>query len=196
MLTYSARRRVFQLDSGATFSLPDDVSVTFLFEPLQPFGMDAGGGRTGVAGKAAQALYNANTGRITVESAEPLQPLDVRIVEEATREVTLKGNELTIRQRCESITELSGLTEAVFYVLPLLLALECVDPVTVARVHGVVGSVPFRWELERALLPFHLTSQASQENAFARARQRIELFTGIRNRRVLLRFIISISRSG
>ena len=42
MLTYQVRPRVFRIEDGQTLPFPSDGEVRFYFQPLQPFGLEAG----------------------------------------------------------------------------------------------------------------------------------------------------------
>ena len=117
MLTYQVRPRIFRLKEGQSLSFPSDAEVRLHFGPLQPFGGEAGGGRTAVRAEPASALFNANTGAHTIESKVPLQPLDVTI-EEPERVVIWKGNLLCVSQRFESIEVLSDMIESIYFALP------------------------------------------------------------------------------
>src|SRR4030095_11419197 len=60
-------------------SFPCQCEVRFHFQPLQPFGVEPGGGRTGVRAVAADVFFNANTGEHTIQSQEPLKPLEATV---------------------------------------------------------------------------------------------------------------------
>jgi len=79
MFTYQVRPRVFWHKPDEQLTFPAQCEICFHFQPPQPFGTAAGGGRTDVLAVAATALFNANTGEHTIESKEPLSPLDVTI---------------------------------------------------------------------------------------------------------------------
>ena len=53
--------------------------MSLYFQPLQPFGMAAGGGLTAVRGSRVNILFNANTGQHFIESKPPLMPVEVVI---------------------------------------------------------------------------------------------------------------------
>ena len=110
MLTYQVRPRVFRLEERQTLSFPAKGDVRFYFFPLQPFGLEAGGGHAAVQNAAASMLFNANSGTHSIESKEPLLSLDVTIYE-PTRIVRMNGNVLTISQLFDTnqqLTELIG----------------------------------------------------------------------------------------
>ena len=106
MLTYQIRPRVFRRENGQILSFPAKGDVRFYFSPLQPFGLEAGGGHTAVQSVAASMLFNANSGTHSIESKEPLLPLDVTI-HESTRIVRVDGNVLKISQLFDSKQQLT-----------------------------------------------------------------------------------------
>ncbi len=109
MLTYQVRPRIFRLTSGKEPTFPALAEICFHFQPPQPFGAAAGGGRTAVRGVGGLAFFNANSGESNIESAEPLSPLDVTI-EEPARMLRLAGTTLSISQQFQSLKEGSGST--------------------------------------------------------------------------------------
>jgi hypothetical protein len=121
MLTYQVRPRVFRIAEGQNLPFPADGEVRFYLAPLQPFGLEAGGGRTAVRAVAASVLFNANTGAHTVESQTPLQPLDLTI-EEPNRIIRVQGNILTVSQSFGSNRELTEVVEGIYFGIPVLLA--------------------------------------------------------------------------
>lgn len=98
----------------------------------QPFGTQPSGGRTTVRAVAASALFNANTGQHTIESKEPLSPLDVTL-EEPGRTLRLVGTTLAISERFESLRAMEEVIAGVFFVLPPLLNIPFADPPYIAR---------------------------------------------------------------
>ena len=184
MLTYQVRKRAFEVKHPASLTFPDKATASFVFQPLQPFGMDAGGGRTTVHGVAASVHYDMNTGIHSVESAEPLEKLDVRIeVQEVV--ARLDGNVFTISADVDSIGELTDLVGGFFYGFPALLNVEFADPPYIERVFGTVGTTKFRWVLQKSALPFVLTDQDMQEQKFVDAWKRIRLINQGKHRRLL-----------
>ncbi|MCH7553341.1 MAG: hypothetical protein IIC82_05040 [Chloroflexi bacterium] len=115
MLTYQIRKRVFKVDGDSVLAFPAPVKATFVLQPLQPFGMAPGGGKTATRAVKASAKFDANTGRHWIESEKPLEPLDV-VIDEPGRHVEIKGNELRISiPECESFDELSEIFESLYY---------------------------------------------------------------------------------
>jgi hypothetical protein len=139
MFTYQVRERYYKISIGQQFRFPNDFESLFILQPLQPFGVTSGGGRTIVRAKPAFILYNANTGHHTAESKEPLQPLDAVVVEESVRRVEFKGNEFRITGRAETLNEMDDTISSIFFVLPILLNVEMADPPVIERVEGKVG---------------------------------------------------------
>lgn len=172
MLTYQVRPRRFRLEEGQSLCFPSDAEIRFHFGPLQPFGVEAGGGRTAVQAMPASARFNANTGAHTIESKPPLQPLDVTI-EETQRLVVWKGNLLRVSQRFDSLKVLSDTIESIYFALPMLLSVEFADPPFVERIDGTVGTTSFRWELREWRANFRTTTQEQQEAAAALSWERL-----------------------
>lgn len=183
MLTYQVRPRVFRHQSGEELRFPAQCRVCFHLLPAQPFGVSADGGRTAVRAVAASALFDANSGAHTIQSKEPLKPLDVTI-EEPSRLVHLAGKELSISQHCDSLIDLEALVVSVFFGLPALLNVAFADPPFVERVDGTVGSSGFRWELANWRMEFRTTTQEHQEKGVAEAWDRMSLLATARRRRL------------
>jgi hypothetical protein len=123
MLTYQVRPRVLRITDDQKLEFPAEVEVSLYFQPLQPFGKAPGGGLTTVRSQPASVFFNANTGQHFVESKSPLGPLKIEI-EEPTRLITLEGNRVTIKERCEDYKKFTDLLESLYFGLPLLLAVE------------------------------------------------------------------------
>jgi len=184
MLTYQVRPRVFRHKPGEELTFPAQCEVRVHFQPPQPFGAAAGGGRTAVRAVPASASFNANSGAHTVESKEPLSPLLVTI-QEAVRTVRLSGATLTISQQFGSLRELEDMIEGVYFVLPTLLNAPFADPPYIERVDGEVGSTAFRWELAEWRGEFRTTTQGQQEERFAKAWGRMGVTSEARRRRLV-----------
>lgn len=184
MFTYQVRPRIFRHETGKILSLPADVEIQFHFRPLQPFGMEAGGGHTAVRAVAAKALLNANTGEHTVQSETPLDPLDVTI-QEPIRIVSLKGNVLSIKQHFNDLSTLHETIQGLYFTLPMLLNVEFADPPFVERVDGVIGESTFRWELLDWRMEFRTTTQEKQESAIIRCWEQLGVLSDQNCRRLL-----------
>ncbi len=177
MLTYHIRKRVFKLDEDVEIDFPVDAEIVLTLAPDQPFGMSASGGRTVRYGVAALMHYNANNGRVTIESQEPLEPLEVRIQDGPDRLVVLEGNRLVVQQPFESFRDLDSLIESLCLGLPLFLNLEFADPPFIGSVTGSLGGTGFQWILEGLEIPFQPITQEIQEQRFADAWQRLPLLS-------------------
>lgn len=183
MLTYQVRPRIFRHEPGEQLTFPALCELCFHFQPLQPFGTQAGGGRTAVKAVAASALFNANSGEHTIESKEPLSPLDVTI-KAPIRTLRLKGSTLSISQKFASLKEMQEMIEGIYFVLPTLVNIPFADPPYIERVDGKVGSASFRWELHDWRMHFLTTTQENQEERFAKACERMEVLSEPHRRRL------------
>ncbi len=184
MFTYQVRPRIYRSPKGKEISFPNDVELIFHLQPLQPFGKEPGGGRTAVRAVEANALFNANTGRHWIQSKNPLKPLKV-IIEEPIRRVEMRGNELHIQARFNSLREMNEIVESLFFGFPILLNLEFVDSPFVERVHGTVGKVAFRWELVDWKMEFDITTQEIQEERIVQSWERFDVLSNPDNRRII-----------
>jgi hypothetical protein len=184
MFTYQVRPRIYRHATGQSLTFPNTFEAAFVLMPGQPFGTEAGGGKTATRAVAAHLLFNGNSGHHFVESNEPLRPLEVVIVEEGVRRVEFKGNRLTITGRAETLAELDKLVSTVFYVLPILLNVEMADPPVVERVEGKVGDVPFRWELDNWHAVVLTTTRDEQEKKVGDAWGRFSILSEFGNRRL------------
>lgn len=184
MLTYQVRPRIFRHQPGEQLTFPAECEVNFYFQPPQPFGAAAGGGHTAVRAVAASALFNANSGECTIESKEPLSPVDVTI-EEPIRTVRLAGTTLSVSQKFASLRELEEIIESIYFVLPALMNVPFADPPYIERVDGTVGLSSFRWELAEWRMEFRTTTQQQQEERFADAWKRISVLSEPSRRRLV-----------
>jgi hypothetical protein len=184
MLTYQVRKRTFTVDDPSSIVFPNKVTATFVFEPLQPFGMTADGGRTAVIGKPANVKFNRNNGTYYIESLNPLEKLEV-IAEHNNLTAKLEGNLFTISTQADSMDELSTLVNSFYYGFPLILNLEFADPPYIDQVYGTIGLIKFSWLLEKGNLPFVITDQERQEKKFVKSWLRIPFLNDGQNRRLL-----------
>lgn len=185
MFIYQVRQRVFRFDAEVEpiFNWPLETKIQFYLQPLQPFGMKAGGGRTAVRGVAGKMLFNANNGVHTIESKQPLRPLKV-LIEDPTGIFSIDGNVLSITKTFESLKGLQDEIEGVYFCLPILLNVTFVDTPIIERVEGSVGEHNFRWELANWNLAADITTQELQETRVAQAWHRLPTITG-QNRRLM-----------
>jgi hypothetical protein len=172
MLTYQVRPRIFRHGRGNELRLPNRCTLRFHFAPDQPFGVQAGGGRTAVRAKPAHALFDSNTGAHTIESTEPLAPLEVTI-EEPIRIVRMQGTVFEVNQEFSTLLEMHECIESL-YALPMLLNVNFADPPYIERVDGEIDGVPFRWELAGWQMEFTTTTQDEQEAKICTAWRRFE----------------------
>lgn len=184
MLTYQVRPRIYRHDKDKKFSFPNDVELIFHLQPLQPFGKEPGGGRTAVRAVEAKALFDANTGRHWIQSKNPLKPLEV-IIEEPVRRIDMRGNELHMQARFESLSEMDKIVQSLFFAFPILLNIEFADPPFVERIAGTVGDVPFRWELDAWRMDYQITTQELQEKRIANSWERFNVLSNPNNRRIV-----------
>lgn len=184
MLTYQVRPRVFRLEGASAMAFPADGEISFHFSPAQPFGVEAGYGHTAVFNAEAQVLFNANTGGHSIESKQPLKPLDVTIME-PDRTIQLAGQTLTITQSFESNEQLTELIEGLYFAIPMLLAVEFADPPIITSVNGSVGAVDFRWELTNWKMRFQTTTQEKQEQLVASSWNRLGFLSKLGSRRLV-----------
>ena len=184
MFTYQVRQRFFKLAQGhPALVVPNDFEAVFFLQPLQPFGKSSRDGRTAVQGVRASAYFNANTGHHFVESATPLQPLDV-VVESPIDRLQVQGNEFKVFGRVESLQHLSDFLHGIYFALPVLLNVEFGDPPVIERVEGKFGTVPFRWELNYWAMKFQITNQEEQERKAAASWARLNMIAQAGNRRL------------
>lgn len=184
MLTYQVRPRIYRHSKGENISFPNDVELVFYFHPLQPFGKESGGGLTAVKAVAARILFDSNTGRHWIESKKPLKQLDV-VIEEPVRVIEMRGNELHISTRFNSLNEMDEIVQSLFFAFPILLNIEFTDPPFVERVAGKVGGTNFRWELDGRRMDFETTTQELQEQRIALSWKRLDILSQQENRRVI-----------
>jgi hypothetical protein len=184
MFAYQVRPRVFRLEGHGLPRFPAVCEVCFTFQPLQPFGKEAGGGHTTVRAAAASALFNANNGIHSIESKSPLQPIEVN-GNGVRRSLRLHGNVLSIKEQVASLKALAELIEGIYFCIPALLNVEFADPPYVERVDGSIGATRFRWELTEWRGRFFVTTQEMQEEKFAKSWERLELVTESRRLRLL-----------
>lgn len=183
MLTYQVRPRVFRLEGGTALSFPAAGEIRFHFSPAQPFGVEAGGGHTAVQNVEASTLFNCNTGAHSIESKQPLTPLDVTIAE-PVRTVRMAGTSLCVAQTFDSNQQLTELVQGLYFALPMLLAVDFADPPIIERVEGRIGEIDFRWELANWESKFETTTQERQEQFVISSWNRIGVLSKPGSRRL------------
>ena len=184
MLTYQLQSRVYHIDSGGKLVFPNDVEIEIILEPPEPFGAATGPSRTAVKGHKKRVQYDANTGRGTIQSDPPLQPVHV-ILEYTNLRFELRGNKVIVQTKCDSARDLNELLTSLQYGFPILLNIELADPPTVKRTAGRVGETAFNWELREARHSFDVTTQERQEERIVSSFERLQLMQGGSNRRLL-----------
>ena len=184
MFTYQIRSWIFKCEFDKPLIFPAQCEVKFHFQPLQPFGLKADGGHTAVQNVASSTLFNANTGEHTIESNEPLKPLDVTI-EEPIRIIRLTGNVLSVSQHIQTNRKLTEMINGLYFCMPLLLNITFGDPPYIERVDGNVGSNPFRWELSEWNMRYQITTQDKQESDVIKAWSRLEILSAPHRRRLI-----------
>lgn len=165
-------------------AFPAECELRFHFQPPHPFGLQAGGGKTCVRAVEARAIFNANTGHSTIESASPLAPLEV-IIESPDTFTSLEGTTLTVTRMFASPDEVREWTESIYFGLPALLNIPFADPPFVERVDGTLAGHSFRWELAQWRAEWRTTTQEKQESDFATAWDRMALLAAPGKRRLL-----------
>lgn len=183
MFTYQVRPRVLKLAVDQPLPFPSNGTVRMHLAPDQPFGLEAGGGRTAVRNVAASVFFNANTGAHYVQSRQPLEPLDVTI-QEPSRTIQLKGNVFIVSQRFESNRELTETIESLYLGIPMLLAVDLADPPVVTMIDGEIAGVNFRWELADWRARFEITTQERQEQAVVDSWNRLGVLAASNRRRL------------
>ncbi len=184
MFTYRVRRRILKFEPGTKISVPAVAEVTIWFTPPQAFGAEPGGGRTAVRAVPATLHFNVRTGQYGVESNPPLAALDL-VVEDGNVRFAVAGNQVTITKTVASEAELVNLIEAVYYLLPLLLAPEFADPPVIENVEGNVGGAHFGWNLETWKGELWTTTQDTQTQRLRDAWRRLQVIAASDNRRLV-----------
>ena len=184
MLTYRVRKRVFRRHGPGDIQFPAKLTIDFNLLPLQPFGMQPGGGRTVVRAVAGVVEFDANTGRHEATSAKPLEPLEV-LIEEPARTVHRHGNTLSVTSTFTNLNEVNELLSAVYFALPILLNVEYADPPLVDSVTVTDRESTLRWELTDWRMAFATTTQAEQEEAFVTTWSRFGIISASHRRRLI-----------
>jgi hypothetical protein len=184
MFTYQLQQRGLRIEGEAQPVFPADLEVEVKLGPPQPFGAGKGPCRTAIRAVPATTVYNANTGRATIESERPLEPVDVR-VEGDGGVFTMRGDVLSISTRVETPRALHNALTFFMFSVPVLLNVEILDAPHILHVRGTVGGVPFSWELAGADFSFDLTTTDYQSERIRKAVRRIDMVSGDRNRQIM-----------
>lgn len=184
MLTYQLQGRTLRLESDGHLEFPCRTTVRAELDPPEPFGAGNRPSRTAVKAHKVTVHWDANTGRCSVLSDPPLEPVEV-IVEWPETRFEFHGNELLLEQDCENLDQVYSMIHAIAYVVPALLNLDLVDPPVIRRIWGTMGIIGFRWEMDGFEFGFEITDKELQEKYIANAIERVRLFSGSENRRIL-----------
>ena len=195
MLTYQLQDRIFRILNAETLSFPNKLKLEIRLGPPELFGMSDRRSRTVVFGGQAAIIYDANTGRMLVQSEPSLEPLDV-VVESSTTRFELKGDLVHYEAPCQDVAQLEGCLAAFQYVFLALLNIEFADPPIVLHVQGWLGSTHFRWEHRESIFPFRPMSSDALESHVADSFKQLALFNGMTNRRLAaaLHYFLTASR--
>jgi hypothetical protein len=185
MWTYQVRKRTFRIPDGSSIEFPNSADLEFELIPLQQFGAGFDRSRTATRGVAAQAQFDAMTGKHWIESETQLEPLDLTIEDGTDRTAKLNGNTLHITQQFEDGEVLQAFVESLYLGLPIVLNVEFYDPPVVNRVRGKIGETPFRWELSEWYLPYDVTTTSRQETRFANCWSWLPTLSQPENRRLI-----------
>jgi hypothetical protein len=184
MLTYRVRPRVIKFEPATRIQPPVSADVTFAFAPKQCFGTDSGGGRSAVRAVPATVTFNRSSGQYSVESTPPLAPISLLIEQKESR-LSIIGERVTVTKMVASEKELSSLIETVYYLLPLLLAVEFADPPIVEEVRGAVDGADFGWYLVEWRAELLTTTQERQTHNGEGAWRRLQRLAASDNRRLV-----------
>lgn len=183
MFNYQAKARVLKIDNNEKIEFPNYGEISFEFKPLQPFGMESGGGKTSVLKEETRIIFKANSGHCYVECFNPLQPLKVYF-EESNQKIELDGNKLYFKTYFESLIELDTILQLMTYYFPILLNVEFIDPPYVETVTGKIGNVNFTWIINEVGFNFDLITQEIQENRVEYMIKNFDLINSKNNQRL------------
>ena len=183
MLTYQLQSRIYQIKNEKSFSFPNDVEIEIYLEPKEQFGVGEKHSKTAVQNRKAMMLYDANTGRSSILSDPPLEPIEA-ILEWDDLRLELKGNKLYVKAKCETPKSLDDLLISLHYMIPILMNVEFAEPPIVKYTRGRVGEAIFNWELEQTTHRFDITTKEKQEQRVIDSFERLEITSGLFNRRL------------
>jgi hypothetical protein len=184
MNLYQVRVRHLRFDNPkqASKRFPGDAVIRIAFRANPAFG---GGGVGNIVrqGTQAQITWNANVGRQTAASDEPMKPLDV-IVETAEFDAHFRGTVLTLRGPVPSAQHLHNVIATFYYHLPLVLNVAFTEPPVIKMVDGEVGSQHFSWELAHFSHGVEVTNETRQGDRLLTAWNRLNLVGADDQRRI------------
>ncbi len=150
MLTYQLQNRILKvIDGPSTLAFPNKLIIDIEYGPPEMFGISNKPSRLMLAGSKSLLLYNANSGRMQVQSEPPLKPLNVRVQEDNVI-FELKMNKLHLVASCHDGTEFENILRTFYHGFPALLNIEFPDPPVPVLLEGSLGETKFRWEHKQA----------------------------------------------
>jgi hypothetical protein len=126
MFTYQLQRRVLRLSRDVRIVLPADAEIEIKLAPPQQFGAGGGHSRTATWNAGPTALYNANSGRATIESATPFGAINVS-VEQYGIAFAMRGHVLTVKTEVERLEDLTTLLTTLMVSVPMFLNVDFMD---------------------------------------------------------------------
>jgi len=173
------------MEDGKKFSFPNVVEVEITLEPTEMFGVGKELTKTFVHGHDLHAYLNPDTRKCGIVPEHLFNPIEV-IMEwtESIQRFEMHGNKLTMKNECKDINDLIGLLSTFYYILPLLLTIEFIEPPIVKSTVGKVGDVPFRWEFYGYKFGFDITDQETQEKRIIDSFDRLSFACALDNRRL------------
>jgi hypothetical protein len=173
------------MEEGKTFSFPNIVEVEMVLEPTEMFGVGKEPTKTFVPGYNLQAYLNPDSGKCGIVPDHLFDPIEVIVRwKDIIQRFEMQGNKLIVTIECEEIDYLIGLLSAFYYILPLLLTIEFVEPPIVKSIVGKVGDVPFRWEFAGYTFGIDNTNQEIQEKRIVDSFERLSFTCSLENRRL------------
>lgn len=185
MMTYQVRKRTYRVDNPNGMTFPNLAELDFEMMPLQPFGVEPGNGRTTIESVPSRLVLDLNTGWHTIESSQPLTPLNVTIDGHGLPQVEIRGNRLKAITHVSSLAQLDDQLQTIYFGYPILLSIEFGDPVTITKVYGKVGSTAFWWELTGWNMPVSATTQELQEQKAVDSWHRLSIISEPTRRRLI-----------
>lgn len=184
MLIYRLQSRVLKARSQEPFAFPNTVHLELKLGPAVQFGAGHEPSRVAVLDHKATLIFDANSGRTSVHSSPGLGPLKVSF-QTADDKFELNGDVLTHQSPCESITDVTGAIQTLYYLYPVILNVYFSEPPIVLYAKGRVGDIPFSWEHAKAELHFRVVTQDSVQKSVLAAFQQLHHFDGQKHLRLV-----------
>jgi hypothetical protein len=165
MFTYRENRVLF-VEQGR-LSFPCDVIATVQLFPSPVYG-DEVPGMTCALNAEARLTWNANTGRMQVESRPPLPRASISAPVGGIA-LTSDGNIVRAEWQCSSREELMGTLGALHFVLPLCLSVDFPDPAVPDVTSGHAGDATFVWQVEATGGYFETVAPPQRDERLVRA---------------------------